>query len=141
MSHLLRVEAYADGAVSKNGQPGWMGFAAVGLHRGQTKEKADRAYSERATNNRAELYAIKLALELIRDEFRRGVHLLVFSDSEWSVRVINGVYRTSAHSDLIQPIRRLILQYGRVEIQWIRGHAGHQYNERANDLAQEASRK
>lgn len=137
MSNLLCIEVYADGAVPNNGQAGWMGYAAVGLHRGRTKEKAARLHSERATNNQAELLAIKLAAELVKPEKRGETHLMIFSDSQWAVRVLNRVYKTELYPELIAEIRSLLRSYGCAELQWLRGHVGHRHNERANDLAQQ----
>ena len=63
----------------------------------------------------------------------------IFSDSLYAVRLVTGQWRAKAHRDLVNEIKRLYRPGVRVE--WIPGHAGHKWNERADALAKRATLK
>lgn len=137
----MRVEIYADGSVvTGNGRPGVMGFAAVTLHKKRTRKFAGRQEAHRATSNHAELLAIHLGLQKVKPELRAQIEILVYSDSEWSVKAIRGEYAVNAHITLVDEIRELLGEFRSAEVNWIRGHTGHRFNEMAHQLALEQAR-
>jgi ribonuclease HI len=137
-----RVTIHTDGACSGNPGPGgWGVILQWGDH---TRElKGGEAHT---TNNRMELMAAIKALETLKRPCDVDLH----TDSEYLRQGItdwisgwkrNG-WRTAArkpvkNSDLWQ---RLDAAVGRhtVHWHWVRGHAGHDLNERADELAREA---
>ncbi len=137
-----RVTIHTDGACSGNPGPGgWGVILQWGDH---TRElKGGEAHT---TNNRMELMAAIVALETLKRPCDVDLH----TDSEYLRQGItdwisswkrNG-WRTTArkpvkNSDLWQ---RLDAAVGRhtVRWHWVRGHAGHDLNERADELAREA---
>lgn len=140
--NLKTVDIFTDGACS--GNPGIGGWGALLRYNGAEKELSG---AERlTTNNRMEMTAVIAALTALKQPC--AVNL--FSDSQY---VINGVtkwvfgwqkngWRTAdkkpvQNSDLWQKIVRLA-KYHAVEWHWVKGHAGHEENERVDALARGA---
>lgn len=136
------VEVYADGACRGNPGPG--GWGALLRTRGRERELWG---SEPATtNNRMELLAVIRALETLR----RRCAVRVYTDSqyvqkgisEWILDWKRRGWRTASRSpvknlDLWQRLDALA-QGHEIEWHWVRGHAGHEGNERADALANRA---
>ncbi|MBK5910470.1 ribonuclease HI [Rhodothalassium salexigens] len=136
-----RVEIFTDGACSGNPGPG--GWGAL-LRYGE-REKEIKGGERQTTNNRMELTA---AIEALR-ALKRPSDVLLATDSQY---VMNGItqwlpgwkargWKTAAkkpvkNQDLWQALDAELARH-RVEWQWVRGHAGHTENERADQLANE----
>ncbi|MBB4212319.1 RNase HI [Rhodothalassium salexigens DSM 2132] len=136
-----RVEIFTDGACSGNPGPG--GWGAL-LRYGE-REKEIKGGERQTTNNRMELTA---AIEALR-ALKRPSDVLLATDSQY---VMNGItqwlpgwkargWKTAAkkpvkNQDLWQALDAELARH-RVEWQWVRGHAGHAENERADQLANE----
>ncbi len=136
------VDAYTDGACSGNPGPG--GWGAI-LRYGD-RERELSGGEPQTTNNRMELMAAIQALEALKRPCRVRIH----TDSRYLRDGITGWihnwkrngWKTAArkpvkNADLWQRLDRSI---GRHEIEWhwVRGHAGHPENERADALARQA---
>ena len=88
------------------------------------------------SNNTGELTAILEAILYAED--KQWAALTVHTDSLWSIKVITGQWRPQRHKSLINYIRSVIRNIPlKVDMQWIKGHAGHVGNERADKLAEE----
>lgn len=134
------VNIYTDGACSGNPGPG--GWGAI-LVAGQ-KEKEICGGSPDTTNNRMELTAVISALEALK----RPCDVTLYTDSKYVVDAIqkgwakkwraNNWMRTSKdkalNSDLWQQLLDK-LEIHNVTFVWVKGHAGHEYNERCDRLA------
>ena len=133
------VVAYTDGACSGNPGPG--GWGVILIHGEHRKELNG---GERATtNNRMELMAAISALEALRKPARIDIH----TDSEYVQKGIsgwiNGWKRNGWRTSAKQPVKnadlwqRLDAAQARHDVRWhwLRGHAGHTENERADELA------
>ncbi len=133
------VEIFTDGACSGNPGPG--GWGAI-LRFG-TKEKELWGGEPATTNNRMELMAAIQALEALK----RPVKVRLYTDSEY---VKNGITKwihgwkakgwTTADRKPVKNVelwQRLDAAKSRhdIEFHWVRGHAGHPENERADALA------
>ncbi len=133
------VEIYTDGACKGNPGPGGWGVLLVC----QGKEKELSGGEVQTTNNRMELTAVIEALKALN----RSCRVALYTDSqyvqkgiqEWvKVWVRNG-WKTASR----QPVKNVDLwqvlhqEAGRHEIawHWVKGHAGHPGNERADRLA------
>lgn len=137
------IIAYTDGACIKNpgGPAGWSAllWAAADAIDGKVPKSAPclECYghiprSETTTNNRAEISAVLAVLSLAPPK----LPLTIYSDSEYTIKVASGQYRMKANPELWEVYRKL-LSY-RTEPPtyiWVRGHAGHEHNERADELA------
>lgn len=137
------VVAYTDGACIKNpgGPAGWSAllWAAADAVDGHVHEGAPcvERYGHipkapTTTNNRAEISAVLAVLSLAPPT----LPLTIYSDSEYTIKVAQGVYQMKANPDL-WAIYRKLLGYRKQAPQfiWVRGHAGHLHNERADELA------
>lgn len=123
--------AYTDGACFGNpdGPGGW--GAAVFPAGGALPWKLWGHLSS-TTNNRAEALGVLAALEWVP----AGSPLEVHSDSEITVRILEGRYKAKANPEIWDVIRRTITQK-RLSLtpEWVRGHAGDPGNELADVLS------
>lgn len=139
---MSRVRVFTDGACSGNPGPG--GWAAILVWNGIEKELSG---GERlTTNNRMELMAAIAALEALKRPAVVDMH----TDSQYLRGGITGWINTWKRNGWRtaekQPVknedlwRRLdaAMQPHEVVWHWVRGHAGHDMNERADRLARAA---
>lgn len=133
------VEIFTDGACSGNPGPG--GWGAI--LRAGTNEKELFGGEAQTTNNRMELTAVIRALEALK----RPVRARVWTDSQYVQKGISEWIRgwkargwkTAAkepvkNADLWRELDRLAALH-ELDWCWVRGHAGHPENERADELA------
>ena len=137
---MKKVELYTDGAC--RGNPGNGGWGAILVYQGKEKELSGG--EEITTNNRMELMAAIAGMEALKEPCQ----IVLTSDSKYLTDAINkgwleawkkNGWRKSDKSavlnvELWQRIDALINVH-RVEFVWVRGHAGHPYNERCDALA------
>ncbi|RCG30752.1 ribonuclease HI [Sphaerisporangium album] len=133
------VDIYTDGACSGNPGPG--GWGAVLRYGGTEKE----IYGGEAgtTNNRMELMAAIMALETLT----RPVTVRLYTDSTYVrngiTQWLRGWKRNGWKTAGRQPVKNMDLWQRldaaaarhTVEWLWVKGHAGHPENERADALA------
>ncbi len=122
------ILAYADGACS--GNPGPAGLGVVMCWDDHRQELSE--YLGNATNNIAELTAILRVLEAAPEKDRP---VRIYSDSQYSIGVLSKGWKAKANRELIATIRTLLAEFDDVEFFHVRGHAGVELNERADDLA------
>ncbi|RTL72676.1 MAG: ribonuclease HI [Hyphomicrobiales bacterium] len=136
-----KVTIYTDGACSGNPGPGgWGAILISGTHR-----KELSGGEALTTNNRMELLAAISALEALK----RPSHVDLHTDSEY---VRNGIsswihgwkkkgWKTAANKPVknAELWQQLDTARHRHEVHWhwVKGHAGHPENERADELARE----
>ncbi len=126
---MTPVIVYTDGACSGNPGPG--GWGAVLIWNGVVKElSGGELYT---TNQRMELTAVIKALEALK----RPCEVLVRTDSQYLVGTMTQGWKRRANLDLWERLDELCRVH-RVEFEWLRGHAGNEYNERADQLARGA---
>ena len=136
------VEMFTDGACSGNPGPG--GWGVVLRYRGREKEL--NGGEPATTNNRMELMAAIRGLESLK----RPVKIRIYTDSVYLrdgiTRWIHGWrangWKTAGrkpvkNQDLWQRLATALAEH-QIEWHWIRGHAGHPENGRADRLARAA---
>jgi len=141
MSAAPSVTIYTDGACSGNPGPGGWG---VILRSGST-EKELSGGEKMTTNNRMELLAAISALEALK----KPCSVDLYTDSQyvrsgissWIHNWKRNGWKTSArqpvkNTDLWQRLDAA-LQTHDVRWHWVKGHAGHPENERADQLARD----
>ena len=137
---MKHVEIYTDGACSGNPGPG--GYGAILVYNGKEKELSGG--EKQTTNNRMELLAVITALEALKEPCT----VTLTTDSKY---VSDGItqgwaeswqargWRKSDGKPAMNPElwERLLslLKIHSVEFVWVKGHAGHDYNERCDTLA------
>jgi len=136
---LIVTEIFTDGACRGNPGPG--GWGAL-LRYGKTEKELYGGESD-TTNNRMEMTAVIRALE----ELKRPARIRLTTDSkyvtqgvtEWLESWKKKGWKTASRKpvrniDLWQQIDSAIQRHY-IEWQWVKGHAGHSENERADALA------
>lgn len=136
---MNKVEIYTDGACRGNPGPG--GWGAVLMYGEKTKEIYGG--ENNTTNNRMELMAAIRALEALN----RGCELTLYTDSqyvrkgitEWIMNWKKRGWKTAAkkpvkNADLWQMLDEQVNKHS-VNWVWVKGHAGNEGNELADDLA------
>lgn len=139
------IEAFTDGACSGNPGPG--GWGAVLRWRGHEREISGG--EPLTTNNRMELMAAIAALEALK----RPSRIVITTDSiylrdgitKWVDGWQRNGWKTAAkkavkNRDLWERLVAAATPH-QVEWHWVRGHAGHPENERADALARAAMPK
>lgn len=139
---VSHVDIYTDGACSGNPGPG--GWGAILRYGGHEKELSGG--EPLTTNNRMELMAAIAALESLKRPVAAELH----TDSQY---LRNGItqwihgwkkngWRTAdrkpvKNMELWQRLDAAVARH-KVAWKWIKGHAGHEFNERADELARQA---
>jgi ribonuclease HI len=124
--------AYTDGACS--GNPGPAGSGVVLVSPGGTSMTEGYEFLGTSTNNVGELTAILRAVEWAPSHGP----LLVYTDSQYAIGVLQKGWKAKANPELIAHTKRLIAERGQVRLEYVRGHAGHALNEKADELARRA---
>ena len=139
MNNNEPIEVFTDGVCRGNPGPG--GWGAILRANGREKELFGGEAA--TTNNRMELTAVIRALEALE----RSSRVRLYTDSqyvqkgisEWILDWKRRGWRTAGrkpvkNDDLWRRLDELAAQH-RVEWHWVKGHAGHPENERADRLA------
>lgn len=143
---MKKVTIYTDGACSGNPGPG--GWGTILEYNGRFKELSGG--EAETTNNRMELVAVITGLKALKEP----CSVLIVTDSQY---VVNGITKGWAKSwkakNWIKSDRKpamnpdlwdellLLTEKHEVSFEWIKGHAGHKYNERCDELAVAESKK
>ena len=143
---MSELYAFTDGACSGNPGPGGWGVLLQARQQETVlKERTLCGGEASTTNNRMELLAAIKALEVLE----RPTTITVITDSAY---VKNGVtqwihgwkrngWKTSAKKPVknVELWQRLDAAQARHDVtwEWVKGHAGHPENERADELARE----
>ena len=136
--------AYTDGACSGNPGPGGWGVLLQASQAGNIVKERELSGGDRATtNNQMELMAAIMALETLD----RASTLTIVTDSTYVkngvTQWIHGWKRNSWRTAAKKPVKnvelwqRLDLAQSRHQVtwEWVKGHAEHPENERADELA------
>ena len=141
MTQKPAVVIYTDGACSGNPGPGgWGAILISGKHR-----KEICGGEAVTTNNRMELTAAIAALDALKKPSRVDLHTdseyVKKGISEWIHAWKQRGWKTAAKTPVMNADLWQLLDAARmrheVHWHWVRGHAGHQENERADELARE----
>ena len=137
------VELFTDGACSGNPGPG--GWAAI-LRMGE-REKELSGGEPATTNNKMELMGAISGLEALK----RPCVVQLYTDSKYvlegATKWIHGWKKNGWRTADKKPVKNAELWQAlcaaaephRVEWKWVKGHAGHPDNERADKLASDAA--
>ena len=146
---MLQVCIYADGA--SRGNPGPGGYGTIVRIRDQHMHITEQVFSPGfscTTNNRMELLGVIVGLESLQQPYK----LMILSDSSYVVNAFQQHWVESwlAHNWKTagkKPVKnadlwkRLLqaLDGHTAEFRWVKGHNGHEFNERCDELATRAA--
>jgi len=133
------VDIFSDGACSGNPGPG--GWGAILRYRGQERELS--GFEPATTNNRMELMGAIAAIEALKRPSRVRLHTDSRYVRDGITTWIHDWKRRNWRSADKKPVKNVDLwqrlaaamEPHQVEFIWVRGHAGHPENERADALA------
>ena len=125
------IDAWTDGACS--GNPGDAGLGVVMIYGAKRLELS--RYLGKATNNIAELEAIRAALLMIRN---KSLPVRIHTDSAYSLGVLTRGWKAKKNPALVEDIRTLMREFAHLDFVKVEGHAGVPENERADALARMA---
>lgn len=143
MSELPIVEIATDGACKGNPGPGGWGA----LLRFGGKEKELSGAENPSTNNRMELMAAIRALEALKKPCRVTLstdsRYVMDGLTKWIHGWLKNGWKTAdkkpvKNADLWQQLLAAAAPH-RIDWKWVKGHAGHPDNERADKLASDAA--
>ena len=138
---MKTVRLYSDGSCLNN--PGVGAWACILEYNGHEREMSN--YDLNTTNNRMELMGVISGLEALKEPCR----VEVYTDSSYVVNAFNknwienwvkaGIAKRK-NGDLWQRLLNASSNH-LVEYNWIKGHAGHPYNERCDKIANSLAMK
>lgn len=143
---MKKVEIYTDGSCKQNPGPG--GWGAVLVYQGREVELSGGQAD--TTNNRMELTAVIEALQKLREPCQ----VTLTTDSKyvsdgiskgwaasWKARGWKKADKSPALNPDLWGTLLDLCEVHTVEFVWVKGHAGHPYNERCDTLAQGEAQK
>ena len=132
------VYLYTDGSSVGNPGPGGYGLRLEWAEMSYVKEFSQGFV--RTTNNRMELLAVIVGLELLK---KQPLEVVVFSDSKYVIDSVDKkwvfgwekkAFKDKKNSDLWKRFLKIYRKHN-VNFQWIKGHNQHPQNERCDELA------
>lgn len=139
------VEIFGDGACKGNPGPG--GYGAILKYGENIKEIS--GYEIETTNNRMEMMAV---IEALR-QLKRPCNVMVVTDSQYVVKGMTKWIQGWIRKNWMTSEKKPVLNRGlweelirlnkthNIQWKWIKGHNGHPYNERCDQLAKDAISK
>lgn len=143
---MKHIDIYTDGSCRCNPGPG--GWGAILVYKGIEKELCGG--EPNTTNNRMELTAVIKALQALKE----SCEITLTSDSKYVLDAITNGWAESwrakgwrkadkspaLNPDLWETLLNEIKKH-QITYVWVKGHAGHPYNERCDEMAQHESGK
>lgn len=134
----MAIIAYTDG--SSLGNPGPGGYGAILMDTEKMIKKEISQGYRMTTNNRMELMAVIAALEKLK---KSKTEITIYTDSKYVCDAVDKkwifgwekkAFKGKKNPDLWQ---KFLVQFRKhqVSFKWVKGHAGNEFNERADQLA------
>ncbi len=133
---MKKIYLFCDG--SSLGNPGFGGYCAILRYNG--REKIIKGAKKGATNNQMELLAVIERLKALKEP----CEVDVTSDSSYVVKGINEWLKnwqkrnfTKVKNPLFWKEYVEVSKNHKIKANWVRGHAGHEENERCDEIARQ----
>jgi ribonuclease HI len=137
------VYLYTDG--SSLGNPGPGGYGIILEWVGMSYVKEFSAGFTHTTNNRMELLAVIIGLEMLKSQ---GMEVVIYSDSKYVVDAIEKKwifnwekknFKGKKNHDLWKRLLEIYREH-EIKFRWIKGHNNHPQNERCDFLALQSAK-
>lgn len=137
---MKHIYLFSDGSCLKN--PGYGGYGTILKY--NDKEKIISGGEEHTTNNRMELKGVIEGLKALKEP----CFVEIVSDSSYVVKAINGWlenwikkdFKNVKNPDLWHEYIKVSKPH-KIKAIWVKGHAGHEENERCDKIAKEEAQK
>ncbi|MBI5413495.1 ribonuclease HI [Candidatus Peregrinibacteria bacterium] len=127
----MNTKIFTDG--SSLGNPGPGGFCAIIEKDGETYiAKGNEDYT---TNNRMEMSAIIAGLYWLRKNYPKESTCAVYSDSSLLIDTMNKGWKRKKNLDLWKKLDSATNAFDKISWNWIKGHANHLQNTKADKIA------
>lgn len=120
------IEIYTDGACLNNPGPG--GWGVIILENGIKTTIGGN--EKQTTNNRMEITAVIEGLKKIS----KKTTIKIFSDSTYVINTMTKNWKRNKNKDLWNILDNEVLDKD-IVWEWVKGHAGNQFNEEADNIA------
>ena len=137
------IHLYTDGSSQGNPGPGGFGIILEWVGTSYKKEFSEGYFL--TTNNRMELLAVIVGLEMLKE---LDTEVTVYSDSKYVIDAVEKKwlfkwekinFKNKKNSDLWLRFIKVYKKH-KVHFQWIKGHNNHPQNERCDELAVKAAK-
>ena len=151
---MSEIIVFTDGSHVKSKISPYCGYG-VHFPNNEIPDLSEEFTKEPKTNQRAELYAIYKAIELIHN-YNKDINIKIYSDSEYSIKSmtiwiknwkqnnwISSTGKPVMNQDIIKKIDELIIKHdGKTKFKHVRAHTGKQdYESIHNDIADKLARQ
>ena len=151
-----KLYVYTDGSCPNNGVEGSVGGCGIHFDSEEYDDVSHRL-EDNATNNRAELLAIKMAISILMDDILQGREIELHTDSEYSIKALTEYgdmqckrgWKTTKgdkvlNVELIRSSYDILKRYKNIRLIHVRAHTGKQDkhsmgNDKADGLAWSAA--
>lgn len=127
----MSLQIFTDGSCLSNPGPG--GFCAI-IKRG-VKTFIVKGGALHTTNNRMEMSAIIAGLYYVHKKLPLEREIEVFSDSSLVIETMRRGWKRKKNLDLWAKLDAIAAKFNEIQWHWIRGHAGHKENTKADKIA------
>jgi len=128
---FVKAEIFTDG--SSLGNPGPGGFCALVRVGGKTT--IVKGGDTDTTNNRMEMSAIIAGLYFLHTKFPNASPVEVISDSSLIMDTMNKGWKRKKNKDFWEKMDFITSKFDEITWTWVRGHAGHKENTKADQVA------
>ena len=128
------IKIYADGACRGNQFKENIGGYGIIMIYGNYKKEFKNAFKN-VTNNQMELLSVITALKMLK---QYDIPIEVYSDSQYVVNTINLNWKKNANKDLWEELYNILGKIKDIKFIKPKGHSDNIYNNRADQLANEA---
>ena len=133
----MKIECYSDG--SSDGKSGGVGGYAFVIVVDGVKVHEGSGSEVNATNNTMEILAAAVGLEYVAQTYPQCEDITLISDSQLALRFATGEYKVKKMHLLPYVLRlRRVFNQLKAKTQWVKGHAGNEFNEFCDQLAKAA---
>lgn len=129
------IKVYTDGS-SKPTNPGPSGLGVL-LVKDNLIIECRSEFLGHGTNNIAELMAISVALNILKQKNFSWEPSIILTDSKYAIGVLVEGWKAKKNIDLIKKIKNQMEDFPNTELKWVKGHSGDRYNDIVDKLAKE----